>query len=95
MLGIETSASDQGGKGHNKPYPWVELAFDKNNDMLQKTRNALRAYHLTLPDLKWTIEIQLGRIFWIVPEIKDLPLSDLHESAEKLGWFLHDVRKRQ
>lgn len=95
MLGIETSASDQGGEGHCKPYPWVELAFDKENDMLRKARNVLRAYHLSLPDIRWTIEVQLGGIFWIVPEIKELPLSELHKSAEKLGWFLHDVRPPQ
>ncbi len=93
MLGIRTEHSDQGGDGHCKPYPWVELAFDRENEMMQKARNALRAYHLTQPRIRWTIEVRLGGVFWIVPEMKDLPLDDLQRSAEELGWFLHAVRR--
>ncbi len=93
MMGIRTSYSDEGGKGHCKSYPWVELAFDQTNEMLRKTQNALRGYHLTRPDIEWKVESQLGGVLWLVPENKNLPLPDLQRSASELGWFLHNVRK--
>ncbi len=92
IMGIETEQSCQGGKGHIKSYPWVELRFAEQSECMKKIRNILRAYNITKREVNWSVEKQIGGVFWLVPENKNLPLNTLQEGAEEMGWFLYMTR---
>ncbi len=98
ILGLETEMSCEGGEGHSKPYPWVELRFTKNSDSMNRLQKILFAYHLSSRMVMWKVEKQVQgqeqeiAVFWLVPKNKQLPLSLLHEGVEELGWFLYQTR---
>ncbi len=91
ILDLETEASCEGGIGHIKSYPWVELCFTESSERMSRLKNILKAYQKSNKEVAWKAEKQIGGIFWIVPENKQLPLSLLHEGLEDLGWFLYET----
>ncbi len=94
VLKIDTSASCQGGLGHIKDYPWIEIVFPSNNEKMKRLSVILKTYHMMGSVMEWVIEMQIGGIYWLVPAVKNLPLDILHEGAEDLGWFLYQTRDR-
>ncbi len=87
-LGLETEASDEGGRGHCKPYPWVELRFTEDSDSGKKLNKILDEYN-NKHQLPWIMEKQIGGLFWLVPQNKNIDTSILHKEADRLGKFMH------
>ncbi len=84
---IKIIRSDQGGPGHLKHFPWVEID-EKDKEKVNLMIERYNHFHGKNSGC-WKIERYFGRFYWIVPEKKELPLSILHHQLRLFGWFLH------
>ncbi|GEM_PF-5767117 len=93
LFEIETRAFDEGGEGHIKCYPWVQLGFsEKDHEKLRKLKRIVETYNSFNKGPAWMIEKQREEALCLVPKKKNLPAKVLQESAEEFGRFLYNVR---